>query len=451
LDFPRFGEYVEWDQYRDGYEESVWLYYHPFQLVLVHRFTNQTRLLLTADYLSEPTTTNSLAKAREFWRTRMEAMARISKTLAPRIGLLLMLQNAYMPFVEERIHSNPLDPESFKRWIAWRNSDFDANEVHRRCGLSVEAIKDWRDSLAADGQMVDPLARWYVLRRIVNRNRLEQLEDKALLAHEYYKMTYMLDMFLKDITGKSQLEPDDLMDGRQGKWKKDFFGDPFDYSSDLTQRNIINYFLRKPLVRIHIFVEGDTEEAVLPSLLDAFGTSPEGEGMAIHNLNGTGGLDSQNILSMLLWAQKEAVPCYVIVDSREGAEKKISYLVGMGLLKEGYCRIWGKNFEEDNFDRQDYIEVVNEELRNRGMEPVDVAKVESEVDRKGLLKALDDVYYIDEGQRLLDGVLSKKSVALRIFSMRRAEIRAEVESGSYHPRLPIEQVVLDIEKIYRLP
>jgi hypothetical protein len=39
------------------------------------------------------------------------------------------------------------------------------------------------------------------------------------------------------------LEPDDLWDGRSGKWKPDVYGEPFDYRTKKTQNNILSRFL----------------------------------------------------------------------------------------------------------------------------------------------------------------------------------------------------------------
>lgn len=81
LKIPKSGDFRPWKDYKDGYEDTKFIFYHPFQILLIYRI-----LYLQ---LSEET----MVKYAPLWNKQ--------------VGLLLLLEEPYAPIVTNTFIEDP--------------------------------------------------------------------------------------------------------------------------------------------------------------------------------------------------------------------------------------------------------------------------------------------------------------------------------------------------------
>ncbi len=448
LEFPDSKNVKPWEEYRDkDGEANTFLYYHPYQVFLVDRFLNPTRLVLTSSYLDAATSCEQMFRqAKQMHKGVKEAFLRVRPRLVRQIGLLLRLQNSYQPDYRGRIQLT-WDKKSFEKWIDWKKNFFSPQKVLGNSGMSLREVKNVRDHFAVQAHFNDPLARWYTLVRLMPFGQKEKLRGKALLAQDYYEIVGILNLFLRDLTGEEQPDPDDITDGRRGDWKDKLFGKKFDYNDPEIKRKIVSKYLTIAIPKVVLLIEGASEETVVRILMNVLGIVPEIQGIAIHNFEGTGGITAFNAEAVLRIAKSQKVARYLIVDNDPGAKELVMELSERLKLLDTDCyRIWEKDFEYDNFGTGWIIETVNHKLVEGGFAPIETNEVESRIEahpEERLWKTVHDICWMKNGVEIED-VISKASLA-RILGIERAEeIRQESKSGKYKPKLKIEEEIIKI-------
>lgn len=89
-------------------------------------------------------------------------------------------------------------------------------------GLDKKELVEIRDSLFISGHNIDPMAKWYSFIRTIrlaDDSKFKLIEKEVLLAHDFYILSELLTLFYRDAIGKDILDPEDIFDGRAGKWK----------------------------------------------------------------------------------------------------------------------------------------------------------------------------------------------------------------------------------------
>lgn len=450
LEFPDSKNIKPWEEYRDkNGERNTFLYYHPYQVFLVNRFLNLTGLMLTSSYLETATSCEEMFRqAKKMHEEVKKAFLRTRSRLVRQIGLLLQLQNAYQPDYRGQVQLT-LDEKSFEKWADWRKKSFSPQKVLEDSGMSLKEVKDIRDHFAAQAYFNDPLGSWYLLVRLIPIGKKEKLKGKALLAQDYYEIVGILNLFLRDLTGEEQPDPDDINDGRRGEWKETYFGKKFDYWDPDIQKKIISDYLTVTIPKVILLVEGTSEETVVRIIMSSFGIVPEIAGITIHNFEGTGGITPFNAEAVLRIAKSQNVARYLIVDNDPGAVELVIELSERLKLLDSECyRIWEKDFEFDNFGLNYTVETVNEKLVEDGYAPIETNEVQSRLKthpRDRLWKAVHDVCWLKNGIGI-DIVISKTKLA-RTLGLRRAEeIQHELNEGKYKPKWRIEEEILKIHE-----
>jgi len=448
LEFPSSTNFRPWDKYRDKHgEENTFIYYHPYQVFLLHNFMGLTQIVLTSVYLESVNEfEKSFEQMKKMHRQVKEAFLKARPRFVRQIGFLLQLQNAYQPDYRGVVHLT-WDEKSFERWLDWRKNSFSPSEVLKDSGMSLEEARDLGRGFAAQADFDDPMARWYRLVRLMPFTQKEKLRGKALLAQDYYEIVGILNFFLRDLTKEEQPDADDLVDGRRGKWKNTYYGKKFDYKDPDIQKKIISDFLIVPIPKVVLLIEGDTEETVISILMNALGIIPENEGITIHNFGGTGGITAFNASAVLGIAKSQNVARYLIIDNDPEVEELVKELSDrLRLLDDNCYRIWEKDFEYDNFGVDYLVEGVNEKLMEKNLLPIKTKAVEDRMvshPEERLWKAVRNVCWM-KNRIEVDDVISKVNLA-RMLSMKRAEqIRQETKSGKYKPKWKIEEEIVKI-------
>jgi hypothetical protein len=449
LEFPNPNNFHLWNEYKGKKgEENTLIYYHPYQAFLIIKFLNLTRVTLTSSYLETLINCEKmLEQERKLHQTVKKAFLDARPRLIMQIGLLLYLQNAYQPNHRGRLTLTP-DQKSYERWTNWRENVFSASSTLEKSGMSLTEVADLRDYFAVQAHFTDPMSSWYPLIRLVPFGQREKLKGKALLAQDYYEIVHILNFFLKDLTEKEQPEPDDIIDGRRGKWKDDYYGRKFKYEDKDIQKRIISDYLYVSIPKVVLLVEGDTEEISIPILMNALGIVPEIAGIHIVNFQGTGGLIFSNAGPVLQSAKSQNVARYLIVDNDKDVTELVKELSERrNLLDDNCCRIWEKEFHQDNFGTNAVVEIVSKELVKNGFASIETGEVNERMvnhPEEKLWKAIYSIFWM-RNEVKLDDVVSKVGVA-RTLSMKRAEeISQETKDGKYKTKWKIEE---DIMKIY---
>lgn len=165
-------DFQPWENYKDGYEDKTILFYHPFQFLPLRRLEMDLHFTLKGYHLEDQTDPNERFN---YMKRRILEMLELSKKRyenfwTPRIGLLVLLDEAYGPLVKGfRSNINVDSNKYYKEWREWRKNKFKAKTLLNICNLSLKDVKQFYDSVATDSQWLDPLENWYVLQRIVKR------------------------------------------------------------------------------------------------------------------------------------------------------------------------------------------------------------------------------------------------------------------------------------------
>ena len=444
VSLPTVDTFKPWKEYKDGCEETAFTFYHPYQIVSLHYLLDWMQLRLSANSIlneKEP------AKAYKTMKDRMEkSISGIQKEMPiwnKRVGLLMLLQEAYRTQVDGKFRSNSMEidgHENCEKWFKWRKYEFSPQDILKKAIMGKDEVRNLYEHIAVHAQTTDPISEWYVFTRLISRDKKRDLKGRALLAQDYYDMACMLAYFLKDL-GEEVTEPDDLMDGMRGSWKTSRYGDPFDYSKPEVRKAILDEYLQEPSPRLIILCEGETEETVINQILKALYVDTRRQGLMLINYRKMGELNSASVINWLSVTEKQSVPVFVISDNDSHIKYKIGHLVSIGKLKQDMYEIWNGDFEQDNFGLSKVLAIVNNKLQEQGMVTLTADEVGIEM-RKGkvLMRAIDSVCN-SKFFRKLDDIISKKEIARILMAPRIEEIRKELGEGGWKHTLPIEKAL----------
>jgi hypothetical protein len=363
----------------------------------------------------------------------------------PRIGLLIMLDEAYGPLVKPfklNIYSN--HKAQVEQWNKWRQSVFNPRDILKNSNLTIENVKELYEGVATEGEWMDPLSKWFVLQRIIKESVKMKLKGTALYAQHCYQIAKMVYYFIYDLTGEKMYEPDDIMNGNgHGQWKSRVYGDPFDYTTKKTQKRILDIFLIDRPFRAGIVFEGDTEQVVIESILTALRVNKEKDGFFLYNARGQKNI-IYNLKSLYDISKKEDIELFLILDNDERAACVKDEL--KNLINRQNIKIWKKDFEYDNFGIDTLVNNLNANLVTKGYRVVSTSDIKQLLKKsnKVLMNVVSNAVFRENGVKL-DDILSKSELAKKLIAARVLEIEEErFEGNGWNPKLPIEKVLNEI-------
>jgi len=370
--FPSKSNFKPWDEYIDDHEETVLPFYHPYQEILVKEIEHSTTLMIRdIPKIKKNEMFKRMEKLRKFAETRRKYLFERLKNCQKLIRLFLLVQDRYLPFVRKKfVGRGGVDfYEFWDKWSEWIKN-FDVHAVLKESGFNIEQIKNWRLYFAAQAGFIDPLRNWYVLVHHIPYAKREKLKGEALLAQDYYEITEMLGRFLTDLTGEKQLDADDLLDGRQGRWKKKWYGREVDYKSREVLQKILTEYGINPRDKLLLIVEGPTEHESIPKIAQAMEINLDQLGIKIMHLGGVGESARkrmEKLLEYLALAPSSTVP-YIILDNHPNVRKTLRAFNKLKLIHSNHYRIWKTEFEEDNFSDEEVVREVIRQARKRGFD-----------------------------------------------------------------------------------
>jgi hypothetical protein len=454
IELPKDGDYQPWSDYLEN-SKCRCLYYHPYQLlqaeqlisVITWQFNNWSINDSSSDFHADIIRTIG-------WKKEL-----IVKTWIPWIGLLILLDDMYGRLVKTQIPFNAYDITSRsernnkkEEWI----KKFSPNRILLLSGMKIEDIEQYYEWLSFQAENIDPLSQWFIIQQLVKVSRRYQLRHKALLAQEYYGYLFMLGSFIYDLSRKKMLDPDDILDGEEGKWKGRIFGEPFDYRTKKTQNQILKYFLYERPFELVILVEGETEEKIIELILQARAVDLERDGFFVYNIQGQGNL--QHLKPLFRVSQLIDITIFAMLDKDKDIHNKIKRMKesagALGYNKEIIIRIWDRDFETENFgidkvleqinqilDKEGYQKVIKEDVENRMKSSDDalISAIESEIGRLNHDK-------FDGSTRKASDIISKPYLATLLIEQRLNEIQIK-DDPEWKAILPIE---VELKEAFRL-
>ena len=292
---PRQKGFVPWNKFyekRERYrEEIVHTYYHPYQIYFLTKVLEVgLRLSLFKIPQRDDELVISIRKREKYMSDYLEKLRKDSKKHEKFVELLLFIQNKYLPHVKQpgyisvtgdNYHINNL----FEKLDALQKRII-PKAIVGSLGLEAEEIKRYRGLIGSHGLSIDPLKNWYDLIKYINYDKRQKLKGKALLAQDFYLISDMLALLVKDLTGEKQRETGSISDTLQGHGKVRVYGKELNYADrDILIRLLRDYGIN-PIPRLVLIVEGYTEEIAFPIIANAMGISLESYGIQIINIRG---------------------------------------------------------------------------------------------------------------------------------------------------------------------
>jgi len=444
IEFPTSDNFRAWSSFGDGYDRSVYVFYHPVQILLMRRLLEVTHVRITGLH-GDVDWGEVGSRLTEIYELRRSAYVSSIPEVEKKISLILRLEAPYTPLRLQRFKIGGQGHEAMQKWQDWKDRRFSPTSLLAASGLSIDQIGSWRNALALEAIHFDPIGNWYMLVRLVNSQKKRMLRGKALLAQDHYEYVSLLNLFLEELTGKPQPEPYEIADSSNGSWKKIVYGDDFDLDKVETQKKVVGEYFQygeRVLTKMILVVEGDSERACIPLLCHELLWAFEADAELI-TLGGSGNLN--RLESLLESAREDKVKVHLVVDPHMGVSDTVEDLVRAGLLESDGYKIWQKDFEDDNFSEPEILRAVNQLLQERNYS-VSTGDLESTGDSsKSILKRVGQVVYTKYQENLQD-VLSKRDLALKLVEPRLEEMHEEVNGNRYTPKLELEKVLIQASK-----
>lgn len=249
---------------------------------------------------------------------------------------------------------------------AWKS-----DALIRAFKISERDLRGLYEMMDSFWQYIDPIAKWHNLARFVRVEKRKHLKGDALMALSLREMTQMLGYFHKDAFGTG-LTP-------LGEVGVEIFIRVPDVDIETDPMRALelsaNDFGVNAKPQLVLFVEGSTEEFVIPLLFDRlWATPPSRWGIEIANLGGVdnaaGGKEApfSALWRLVDYLHHHQTLAYILLD-REG---RAARNVGAGLLKAGsvhsvdrkathpdHIKIWKSTFEFDNFSDTELAYALN--------------------------------------------------------------------------------------------
>jgi hypothetical protein len=339
------------------YARKVWgrqqvdALYSPWQLLYLDAAVNSRYVDVdVATFLDG--STDLTPKPRSAWRMvhrrNLHEWRRLDEAWLPVILLLVRIQNRYFPTVRGTVQMEPGGADPFRRELA----AFDPKAVAAELGWTSDDIKRLYDWLSFRGTGIDPMKGWYPIFRTLSHREQEKFRGLVRQAHDYYDAAGMLRRWYRDIT--DELLPDcDEVGAFPPDWRPNWLGHERRMTYDRKDMQRLLEMHGAYPNRVHVLVEGETEEAVLEALILAFrDTDPAALGVKIEPFSGVG-----NVTGRLLKISSYAREAVLVADNEGDLARTVETLQKSGELENLHVRLCDKNFEEDNLTVDELVEV----------------------------------------------------------------------------------------------
>jgi hypothetical protein len=307
----------------------------------------------------------------QIWTTRDAAWR-------PTIKLLTRLQSRYWPMVSGTatlLIDTTTKTEGSNDYVGAIDREYDshtAESVLAELGIEVDDVVGLYDWLAWRAEHKHPLPDLHQLLRLAPRRRLERHRGAARLALDWLDAAEMIRRFVHELTGELPTDIDQ---------RNDDTATPRPLRRDRSE--LVEALRASEMYphRLHLVVEGETEERLVRLLFEAFhGGKWEGSGIEMTDL---GGDKLEGARTMLEGFGVYADEVALLLDDENQAKRITQALARDGVVAEQHVHLWDKSLEEDNFTTTELVEMVRDLGREMGAElTLDATTLEAEYARK---------------------------------------------------------------------
>lgn len=290
------------------------------------------------------------------------------------VGILALLLQAE-PLVHEqldtRVSVHPYAGESFEGYFMWRDGQ-DGAALLAACGLTIEQVVSWRDTIAQAAHTCDPLDSIRAMLRHMRYEKREQLKGTALRATDLYSAAETLRRYLEAYHAVALLERSIILVEEHDitVWGTPYevrafnarhYGAPRMLDRDRrVLRRILRQYDLDPQSRMTWFAEGDTEVAFLRHYAAGLHADLTKIGVEVMDVEGVGGLDSRRLRLLLERFKREECFTFVSVDADNRGDhlRQLRVYRRDELLSLGW-HLFVPNFEAANFTIEELVEAAN--------------------------------------------------------------------------------------------
>lgn len=356
--------FSSWDRYtrRARERQQVDALYSPWQLLYLDAAVNGRYVQVDVSAFLDGRM-DLTPKPRSLWRhihrRNHGEWKRLDEAWRPVILLLVRIQNRYFPAVRGTVTLSPFGGDPFREEIA----AFDPRAVASTLGWTNDHIKDLYEWLSFRGKWIDPARGWFPIFRSLSYREQEKLEGALRQAHDCYDAAAMLRRWYRDLTDGEILPDSDEVGAFPPDWRPNWLGHDrrMTYDRQDVQRLLEQHGAYPN--RVHVLVEGETEEAVLEALILAFrDAGPSALGVKIEPFAGVG-----NVTGRLLQISSYAREAVLVADNEGDVARTVKALQNRGELENLHLRLCDTNFEEDNLSVEELVEVARTAARAQGV------------------------------------------------------------------------------------
>lgn len=372
------------------------------------------------------------------------------------LEFLLSIQFIYFPYGRSGSKGMTFNGEGYKKWKKnrWKYNpkeeldylNLDIKYVYKYyCDFSEKASK-----LLGVKNVNDGMQLW----KNINWNKKKNFEGKIRLGIEYLQWTLMLKKFIEDYFEKEIPDIDEIRGYPYSDITKLDFNKIVpsrnslravrfrDYSDPEKNKNYYHnkykrlYYLSNDFElnyqpRVLVFVEGKTEEEVLPKFFEWFTDKPENRGIQIINLDGINNFFGQelnlkdpqtnkyrksrlnnfnNLISYNL--RKWQIIPFFVGDNENNIKELLKSGISINfskdtenfILPEKWQYIWNKDFEFDNFTNKELANAISDILDKK----VNVEKVKEVRNSDSSINGIDEKVHdnkVEIAKKLHDNLL----------------------------------------------
>lgn len=400
IDFRPWSEF-SWEEVEPHYRDrKVIALYSPWQLTYLDRALTSRSFVVQAAELADPSDAKKLMEiAIGRAQARLRTLGEHDADWRPLLLLLIRIQNRYWPYVGT--YTMPIDPKTHQYVdpLPAERRRFRAKRTLAEQGLVIDDVRSLYERLAFFIQNDDPLPYWWVLRRLASRHERSQLKGAARRVEDMWEAAQILRLFYRTLTRRTL--PDCNAVGTHPEWQERVLGRRPRMYYD--QSDLLRFLIRHDLYphQVHLFVEGHSEEALLPPLIETqVGSLPEA-GIQLTNLRGIDNVSLRH-RELVDGFSNYARTAVLIADNEGEIAKYVKGLVAEGLMHPDGILLWERNLEEDNFSDAELVRAVETLARARGarLRGLSGKAVRESFERRRNLPMGAPVTFMDELKRL---------------------------------------------------
>jgi len=279
-------------------------------------------------------------------------------------ALCQLISDRYYPKTQTDLRRITV-PAGMGGWPSWDwfvyIQGWKASDVVELFDLTAPELKSLYEFVACKWSHIDPLERWVALTQFVAVDKRKQLKGDALHGQTIFEMAQMLRWLHQDAFEETLPEPFEAT-------RTIFTPIPDVVPRDRPMEAldlVANDFRVNPKPQLVLFVEGQTEEAVIPLLFEQmFGASLLVYGIELTNLHGVNNATGSKkdrfsaVWRLIDYLHHHQTVAMVLMDREGLAEKNLgrglrralsTYSSNRKVTRPEYVKLWTLSFEFDNF------------------------------------------------------------------------------------------------------